>query len=96
MSFEMVQKDKNLGYFLLEFVEQDKAYWNKNNLNPITLASGEYFAQLGELSSGQTSLVWLDSDKKVLSDQEVTDLYLSITNKLRQVILNNEEKTNSL
>ncbi|TEW52910.1 outer membrane protein assembly factor BamC [Psychromonas algicola] len=96
MSFEAVQENKNLGYFLVEFVPQDAAYWAENGLNPITLESGEYFAQLGELSNGQTSIIWLDSDKKVLSDQEVTDLYLSITEKLRSVTLSKDVQKKSL
>jgi outer membrane protein assembly factor BamC len=96
MSFEAVQNDKSLGYFLVKFVPQKEAYWAKNNLNPITLSSGEYFAQLGELDNGQTSLVWLDADKKILPDQDVTNLYLSITDKLRTVILNNDIQTKPL
>jgi len=96
MSFESVQDNKNLGYFLVEFVPQADAYWVENNLNPITLDAGEYFVQLGELSNGQTSIIWLDSDKKVLSDQQVTDLYLSITEKLRGVSLSHNVNTKSL
>jgi len=96
MSFESVQDDKSLGYFLVEFVPQTDSYWVENNLNPITLEAGEYFVQLGELSNGQTSIIWLDSDKKVLSDQQVTDLYLSITEKLRGVSLGNDVQTKSL
>ena len=90
MSFEIIQDNKNLGYFLVDFIPQNDNYWTENKLNPITLESGKYFAQLGELSNGQTSVIWLNEDKKPLSDQQVTDLYLSITEKLRGVDLSNE------
>lgn len=96
MSFESVQNDKNLGYFLVKFVPQSTEYWEENNLNPITLEKGEYFVQLGELTGGATSIVWLDADKKPLSNQQISDLYLSITDKIRGVILENETQTKSL
>ena len=83
MGFTPIKDDVSLGYFFVKFVSQDTTYWNENELNPISLEEGKYYAQLGELDNGQTSLVWLDEDKKVLSDQEVTNLYLSITKKLR-------------
>ena len=96
MSFELVQEDKNLGYFLVEFKPQNTEYWIDNNLNPINLEKGEYFVQLGELTGGETSIVWLDEDKKPLADQEVTDLYLSITDNIRCVILDKDIQTKSL
>lgn len=88
MSFEPVQDDKNLGYFLVKFVPQNEDYWTENHLNAIDLQAGEYFVQLGELTGGATSIIWLDADKKLLSDQEITDLYLSITENIRSVTLN--------
>lgn len=96
MSFEQVQADKNLGYFLVQFSPQSDKYWIEHNLNPIDLKSGEYFVQLGELTGGATSVLWLDSDKKPLTDQQVTDLYLSITDKVRSVLLENEGKAKPL
>lgn len=96
MSFEPVQNDKNLGYFLVKFVPKDDKYWLEHGLNPIDLPAGEYFVQLGELTGGATSVLWLDADKTPLSDQQVTDLYLSITDKIRSVILENAEKPKSL
>lgn len=92
MSFSPIQDNKNLGYFLVKFEPQDDAYWKKNGLNPINLESGEYFVQLGEIAGGETSLIWLDSDKKVLSKQQVTDLYLSITDRIRSVTLKAESQ----
>lgn len=96
MSFKPVDSDNNLGYFLVRFVSQDKEYWTERNLNPIDLEEGEYFAQLGDLTGGDTSLTWLDSDKKPLSDQQVTQLYLSITDNVRSVILENDLQTKPL
>jgi len=96
MSFSPVDNDKNLGYFLVKFESQDAQYWQKRNLNPINLEEGEYFVQLGELTGGDTSLTWLNADKKQLSDQEVTELYLSITDNIRSVILENDIQTKPL
>ncbi|MEL0628959.1 outer membrane protein assembly factor BamC [Psychromonas aquatilis] len=96
MSFELVEEDKNLGYFLVEFEPQDAEYWAQNNLNPIDLEAGEYFVQLGELTGGETSIIWLDDNKKPLEDQVVTELYFSITDKIRTVILENDKQTKPL
>jgi len=96
MSFKLVDSDKNLGYFLGRFVEQDAEYWQENNLNPITLEEGEYFIQLGELVGGDTSITWLDEDKKPLTNQQVTELYLSITDNIRSVILDKDSQTKPL
>lgn len=96
MSFNAVDNDKNLGYFLVKFESQDAEYWTEKNLNPIDLEEGEYFVQLGELTGGDTSLTWLDADKKQLSDQQVTELYLSITDNIRSVILDNDIQTKPL
>jgi outer membrane protein assembly factor BamC len=96
MSFKLVDSDKNLGYFLVRFVEQDEEYWQENLLNPITLENGEYFVQLGELVGGDTSITWLDEDKKPLSNQQVTELYLSITDNVRSVILDKDSQTKPL
>ncbi|WP_409439454.1 outer membrane protein assembly factor BamC [Psychromonas sp. GE-S-Ul-11] len=96
MSFKLVDSDKNLGYFLARFVEQDTEYWQENKLNPITLEGGEYFIQLGELVGGDTSITWLDEDKKPLTNQQVTELYLSITDNVRSVILDKDSQTKPL
>lgn len=96
MSFETVQNDKNLGYFLVKFVPQETEYWEQNNLNPIALEKGEYFVQLGELTGGATSITWLDADKNPLTDQQISDLYLSITDNIRGVILENDKQTKPL
>lgn len=96
MSFKPVDNDKNLGYFLVRFVSQDDEYWSERNLNPIDLEEGEYFVQLGDLTGDDTSLTWLDSDKKPLSGQQVTELYLSITDNIRSVILENDQQTKPL
>jgi len=96
MSFKAVDNDKNLGYFLVRFESQDDDYWSERNLNPINLEEGEYFVQLGDLTGDDTSLNWLDSDKKPLSDQQVTELYLSITDNVRSVILENDQKAKPL
>lgn len=93
MSFSPVDNDKNLGYFLVKFERQDASYWTEKNLNPIFLPAGEYFAQLGELTGGDTSITWLDADKKPLSAQQVAELYLSITDNVRSVILEKDVQT---
>jgi len=95
MSFESVQDNKNLGYFLVKFVPQQDEYWTQKNLNPINLEGAEYYVQLGELSSGETSVIWLDADKKMLSDQQINALYLSITNKLRHNELLKRQQKNA-
>jgi outer membrane protein assembly factor BamC len=96
MSFSPVEDDKNLGYFLVKFDRQDAEYWKERNLNPIYLPEGEYYVQLGELTGEDTSITWLDSDKKSLSAQQVAELYLSITDNIRSVILNKDIQTKPL
>ena len=96
LHFDIVEADKNLGYFLLKFNTPDDDYWAENNLNPFTLKNGEYFIQLGELMGGSTSISWLDEDKKPLPDQKVTEIYLSITEQVRNVLLLNDKQTKAL
>ncbi|MDA7745930.1 outer membrane protein assembly factor BamC [Psychromonas sp.] len=93
MSFTMVEEDQNLGYFLVDFDSQNAEYWTENNLNPIELEEGEYFVQLGEMTGGDTSVLWLNADKQPLSDQQITDLYLSITSNIRSVVLEKDTQS---
>lgn len=96
LSFELVESDKNLGYFLLQFTTPDEEYWAQNKLNPFVLENAEYFVQLGESVGGDTSILWLDEDKKPLPDQRVTDIYLSITEQVRNVLLLKDKQTEAL
>jgi len=96
LRFDMVDSDKNLGYFLAKFKAPDDEYWSENNLNPFELDNAEYFIQLGELSSGSTSITWLDADKNPLPDNKVSEIYFSITSKIRDVLLLNEAQNKSL
>ena len=96
LRFEQVESDKNLGYYLVEFKAPNAKYWPENNLNPFELDNAEYFIQLGELNSGSTSMTWLDADKKPLADQKVTEIYFSITDKIREVLLLNESQSKAL
>ncbi|PKF61017.1 outer membrane assembly protein BamC [Psychromonas sp. psych-6C06] len=93
LSFSIVEQDKNLGYFLLDFKQPDSDYWAENNLQPFELDNAEYFVQLGELTGGTTSITWLDEDKKPLPDQKVTEIYLSITEQVRGVLIENNKQT---
>ncbi|WP_028863575.1 outer membrane protein assembly factor BamC [Psychromonas aquimarina] len=93
LSFKKVDADRNLGYYLVKFSQPDDEYWTENNLNSFELDEEEYFIQLGELADGSTSLTWLDADKKSLSNQQVSDIYLSITDKVRHVLLLNDKQT---
>lgn len=93
LNFEMIDSDKNLGYFLVKYSEPDEEYWAENNLQPFELDDGEYFVQLGEFASGSTSVVWLDKDKKPLTDQQVSDLYISITEYVRGALEQNNKQT---
>lgn len=96
LHFDIVEADRNMGYLLISFTRPDSDYWEENSLNPFKLADAEYFIQLGELSDGSTSILWLDEDKKALSDAKVTEIYLSITEQVRQVLLKNERQVNPL
>jgi outer membrane protein assembly factor BamC len=93
LNFELVDKDKNLGYFLLKYSAPSTTYWVENNLQPFELDNAEYFVQLGEVTGGTTSIVWLDEDKKPLSDQKISDIYISITQYLRGALIENEKHT---
>lgn len=96
LRFEMVDADKNLGYFLVKFNAPNEKYWQENNLNPFKLENAEYFIQLGELDSGSTSITWFDADKNPLEDEKVSEIYFSITSKIRDVLLLNEAQRKSL
>ncbi|HEY5714890.1 MAG TPA: outer membrane protein assembly factor BamC [Psychromonas sp.] len=96
LRFEMVDADKNLGYFLVKFKAPNEQYWQENNLNPFELDNAEYFIQLGELNSGSTSITWLDADKNPLADEKISAIYFSITSKIRDVLLLNEAQSKSL
>lgn len=96
LHFEIIEADKNMGYFLLKFTTPDSDYWEENSLHSFKLVNAEYFIQLGELAGGETSILWLDEDKKVLADAKVTEIYLSITKQVRQVLLQNEKQVSPL
>jgi len=96
LKFDIVENDKNMGYFLLKFNPPSDDYWTENNLNKFELKSAEYFIQLGELGAGNTSILWLDQDKKPLSDQKVTEIYLAITEQVRNVLLLKDKQTKAL
>jgi len=96
LHFEIVEADKNMGFFLLKFSAPDDEYWSENKLNPFKLENAEYFIQLGELTGGRTSISWLDEDKKPLPDQKITEIYLSITEQVRNVLLQSDKQTKAL
>lgn len=96
LRFEQVDSDKSLGYYLVKFKAPNAKYWPEHNLNPFELDNAEYFIQLGELNSGSTSMTWLDADKKPLADKKVTEIYFSITDKIREVLLLNENQSKAL
>lgn len=96
LRFEQVDSDKNLGYYLVKFKAPNAKYWPEHNLNRFELDNAEYFIQLGELNSGSTSMTWLDADKKPLEDKKVTEIYFSITSKIRDVLLSNENESKPL
>ena len=96
LHFEVIEADRNLGYFLVSFSKPDDDYWQENNLNPFELRNAEYFVQLGEMAEDSTSISWLSKDKKPLADQKVTDIYLSITERVRNVLLKKDKQTKAL
>ncbi|MCK5818344.1 MAG: outer membrane protein assembly factor BamC [Psychromonas sp.] len=89
LNFSIVESDKNLGNFLVKYTKPSKGYWKKHNLEPFELESGEYFIQLGEITGGTTSLIWFDKNKKLLLDDVVKKVYMSITNEMRKTLLLN-------
>ena len=96
LHFEIIEADRNLGSFLLKFSAPDDDYWQENNLNPFVLKNAEYFIQLGEMVGDSTSVSWLDADKKPLADQKVTDIYLSISERVHNVLLQKDKQTKAL
>lgn len=96
LNFTIVESDKNLGYFLVEYNKPDDEYWAENNIEPFELEEAEYFVQLGELTGGTTSMTWLDADKKLLEDSVITNVYLSITDQVRDVLLLKDQQTKQL
>lgn len=96
LHFDIIEADKNFGSYLLEFSAPDEEYWQENNLNPFTLKNAKYFIQLGEMAGDSTSISWLDKDKKPLPDQQVTDIYLSFSEQLRDLLLQKDKQTKAL
>ena len=96
LGFEIIEADRNLGYFSVRFTAPDDDYWQENNLNPFELNNAEYNIQLGEMTDESTSILWLDAKKKPLADQKVTDIYLSITDQVRNVLLKKDKQTKAL
>ena len=96
LNFELVDHDKNLGYFLLKYTKVAETYWAENKLQPFVLDNGEYFIQLGEVNGGVTSIGWLDEDKKPLSNEKITELYLSITEHVRDALIEKDKQTKKL
>ncbi|MGB5443904.1 MAG: outer membrane protein assembly factor BamC [Psychromonas sp.] len=96
LRFEIVEADKNLGYYLVKFKAPNEDYWPENNLNPFELDNDEYYIQLGELDNGSTSISWLDADKNPLENDKVSEIYFSITSKIREVVLSKESQSKFL
>ncbi|MCW8996701.1 MAG: outer membrane protein assembly factor BamC [Psychromonas sp.] len=96
LHFEIIDSDRNRGYFSVRFSEPDNEYWPENNLIPFELKEAEYFIQLGEKDSKTTFISWMDSAKKPLPSQKVTDIYLSITEQVRNVLLKKDKQTKAL
>ena len=95
LHFEIVGGDKNLGLYSVDYSVPGKSYWKENNLKPFELKWGYYYLQLGEIDKSTTSISWLDSDKKPVADQKVTDVYLSITDRVRSAIEEQDKQTKS-
>ncbi len=96
LNFEIIEADHNLGYYLVRFSAPGNDYWQENNLNPFTLKNAQYFIQLGEMAKDSTSISWLDKNKQPLADQQVTDIYLSISDRVRDVLLKKDKQTKAL
>ncbi len=96
LNFEIINEDKELGSMLLSYSAPSNDYWKTNNLQPFKLDSAQYFIQLGELTKSSSAIIWLDADKAPLSDALVSEIYLSITDKVRQVLLLKEVQSNHL
>ncbi len=96
LHFEIIEADQNLGYYLVRFSAPGNDYWQENNLNPFTLKNAQYVIQLGEMAKDSTSISWLDKNKQPLADQQVTDIYLSITDRVRDVLLKKDKQTKAL
>lgn len=95
LHFEVLGGDKNLGLYSVDYSVPGKSYWKENNLKPFELKWGYYYLQLGEIDKNTTSISWLDSDKKQVADQKVTDVYLSITDRVRSAIADKDKQTKS-
>ena len=96
LNFEVLDADKNLGLYSVNFSTPSDDYWEENNLKPFDLDYGPYFVQLGEVDKQNSSISWLGAKKKPLTDKQVTDLYLSISERIRSALLKKDKQTKSL
>ncbi len=96
LNFSIVESDKNLGNFLVKYTKPADGYWKAHNIEPFKLKNGEYSIQLGEITGETTSLTWFDKNKKLLPDDVVKNVYMSITNEMRKALLLNAKQKQPL
>nr|WP_285229772.1 outer membrane protein assembly factor BamC [Motilimonas eburnea] len=84
LNFEEKASNKTLGFYRMSFKQPTEKFWKEQGVRPFSLDKGDYLFQLGQSKEGQTVVTIFDKDKKPLSVQQVSSIYLSIADLMQK------------
>jgi uncharacterized lipoprotein len=84
LNFEKESGDKNRGAYTFSFKQPSDDYWREQGVRGFELEKGDYTFQVGESDTGSTIITVFDEDKKPLSVQQVSKMYLSIVDLMQK------------
>ncbi len=84
LNFEQEASNKTLGFYRMSFKQPSEKFWKEQGVRRFDLDKGDYLFQLGQSQDGQTLVTIFDKDKKPLSVQQVSSIYLSIADLMQK------------
>ncbi|MFO6422207.1 outer membrane protein assembly factor BamC [Motilimonas sp. KMU-193] len=84
LNFEEEASNKTLGFYRMSFKQPSESFWKEQGVRRFDLDRGDYIFQLGQSQDGQTLVTIFDKDKKPLSVQQVSSMYLSIADLMQK------------
>ncbi|MDO6525159.1 outer membrane protein assembly factor BamC [Motilimonas sp. 1_MG-2023] len=84
LNFEYESSNKNLGAYVMSFKQPSDSYWREKGVRGFELRRGSYTFQLGQSKNGETVITIFGRDKKPLSVQQVSKMYLSIVDLMQK------------
>lgn len=73
MGFEITDKNESQGTINVKYSKPNEAFWQTLGIKPISLSSGQYIFQLGDLVN-RTSINLNDTTGKPIDEQKLTEL----------------------